>query len=170
MSAMSGWQLEPVEVREATPDPVPPRPSTLRGAVTLMVAGAVLAVVDAVVALVVWDRDDLEQRLASADINPGNLDGFVIIVLVVGFVGGLVAAGLWSLTAVGCSRGRGWARTWATVLGGLYAAVSLAGLAGAAFGPAGAYRLLKIAIAVAAVVLLWLPPSRAFFRTAATRR
>jgi len=134
-----------------------------------MVLGAVLAAVDATVKLVAWDRGDLERRLATADVEPGNLDGFVTIALVVGFVLGLVMAGVWIVNAVGCARGRGWARPWATVLGGLFVVVNLAALVRSELGLAWAYQLVRIAVAVAAAGLLWLPPSTAFFRTAATR-
>jgi hypothetical protein len=166
---VSGWRLDPVEVRTAEPDPVPPRPPTMRAAVALMVLGGVLAAIDATVTLVAWDRDALERRLSRGDVEPGNLDGFVTIVLVVGFVVGLVMAGVWILNAVGCARGRRGARTWATVLGGLFVVVNLVDLAGSAFGLAAAYQLVRIVVAVAAAGLLWLPPSTAFFRAAATR-
>jgi len=169
VSPPSGWQLPPVEVRQAPPDPVPPRPSTVRAAVALMVLGAVFAAVDVVVELVTFDRDDLERRLARGDVTPGDLDGFVVILLVVGSVLGLVMVGVWILNAVGSARGRGWARTWATVLGGIFVVVSLSALIGSSFGLADAFQLLRMVDAAAAVVLLWLPPSRAFFRAASTR-
>jgi hypothetical protein len=88
---------------------------------------------------------------------------------VVGFVLGLVMAGVWILNAVGCARGRRGARTWATVLGGLFVVVNLVDLAGSAFGLAAAFLLVRIVVAVAAAGLLWLPASTAFFRLAATR-
>ncbi|HEV7720365.1 MAG TPA: hypothetical protein VGO60_03735 [Iamia sp.] len=168
MSLPTGPNLAPVEVREATPERRPAdHPAPVRAAVVLMVLGAVLAAVDAVVKLLAWDRDDLEQRLDDAGISPGNLDGFLTIVRVVGFVGGLVVAGIWIGHAVACDRGRSWARPWATALAGIFLLMNLVDLGTAESALGVAYLALRTALAAAVVVLLWLPPSTAFFRAAA---
>jgi hypothetical protein len=169
VSLPPGPNLTPVEVRVAAADPVPPHPAPVRAAVALMGLGAVFAAADAVVRLVAWDRDELQRNLDAAGISPGNLEGFFTIVRVLGFGAGLAGAGLWVVHAVAAHRGRGWVRPWATALAVVFVLMNLANVGDA--GPLGlAYLGLRTVIAVAAVVLLRVPASTAFFRAAARPR
>lgn len=170
MSLPPGPNLAPVEQRVAPRDPLPPRPGAVRAAVALMAFGAALALADAVVTLVAWDRGDIEGSLQDAGIEPGDLDGFLTIVRVGGFAVGLVTAGLWVLHAVGAHRGRGWVRPWATVLAGMFVLSSLTDIAAAGSTLGFAYLMMRTVVAIVASAVLWLPSATVFFRAAARLR
>ncbi|HEX7134185.1 MAG TPA: hypothetical protein VF228_16530 [Iamia sp.] len=170
MSLPPGPNLAPVEVREAVPDPLPSRPATIRAATAAMVLGGVIAALDALVRLIAWDRDDLERSLDDAGITPGDLEGFFTIVRVVGFLGGLAVAATWFVHAVACDRGRRWVRPWAGALATIFVLMNLTNLTTTDSAAGLAYLVLRTAVAVAAVALLWLPPSTAFLRAAAKGR
>ena len=146
----------------AAPRGVPARPATMTAAVALMVAGAVLSAAEGVATHQLTDHVDARRRLADRGLT-GDLDRLADVSLVLALVFGLVAAVVWLVHAVACARGHRWARTSGTVLGVAFVLASIVALVGTGSGATVAHQLLRIAVAGGAVVLLWLPPSRAFF-------
>jgi hypothetical protein len=157
-------RLAPVEVRTlpAAPRLVPPRPTTMTAAVALMVVGAVLSASEGVATHQLTDHVDARRRLADRGLT-GDLDRLADLSLVLALALGLVAAGAWLVHALACARGHRWARTSGTVLGVLLVVASTVALVGAGSGATVAHQVLRIVVAGGAVVLLWLPPSTAFF-------
>ncbi|WP_028047267.1 hypothetical protein [Cellulomonas sp. URHE0023] len=145
------------------------RPSSVTRAVQLMYAGAALSLIGIVVA---WaTKNQLRDTLAesSPSLTPADVDTAVTIALVSATVVGLIAVGLWLWMAAANGAGKSWARIVATVLGGLGVVSTLFSLRSAT-GTSIALNLLSLVLAVAILVLLWLPASSAYFRARSASR
>jgi hypothetical protein len=150
---------------------VPRSARTVRAAVKLMYAGAVVSTVNlilllALIADVKVDHAILGYRLTAAQASRVNTPFITTWIL-----WDLVPIALWLWMARACGRGRNWARIVSTVLLGA-ATLNLTG----AFGPPG-FRLSLVPMiygpalpvlywlaGLAVVWLLWRPGSRAYFR------
>lgn len=170
MTSRPDRRLAPVEVRmvPAAPRVVPARPATMTAAVALMVVGAVVSAAEGVATHQLTDRVDARRRLADRGLT-GDLDHLADLTLVLALVLGVLSAVVWLVHAVAGARGHRWARASGTVLGALFVLASLAALVGAGSGATIAHQLLRIVVAGGAAVLLWLPPSTAFFRGTSAR-
>jgi hypothetical protein len=129
---------------------------TVRAAVRLMYAGAVvtaLSLIVAIVSLPYVGRSGATLRLAGRS-QP------LPLAITVGIVSGVVMIALWLWMARAISRGRNWARLLSTVLVGL-ATLHLFGNKGAV--PV-VFAVLMWLVGLAVVWLLWRPTSRAFFK------
>ena len=168
-----------------TPSPVrPPRPATVRAAFWLYLGIVVLIAVGAVLgAIAVTDPALLAE---ARDAGGGLLDDDAIrITLYVGMGVGIAVAvieiALYALFAGFLLRGAGWARVVLTVLSGLAVAGGLFTVLVAAIpgttrvstpisGLSTALDLLGAVVAAAAIVLMYLPPSNAWFRAVKAAR
>ncbi|MDR6684555.1 hypothetical protein J2Y41_000102 [Arthrobacter sp. 1088] len=92
----------------------------------------------------------------------GSLEGMRGGIVVAAIIGAIVSLGLYALVAFPVRKGKNWAR----ILGTVFAAISVLGLAGLfQFGATyGILQLLVILLGVAAIVLLYLPASAPYFR------
>ncbi|BCW46782.1 hypothetical protein [Arthrobacter sp. StoSoilB5] len=92
----------------------------------------------------------------------GSLEGMRGGIVVAAVIGAIVSLGLYALVAFPVRKGKNWAR----ILGTVFAAISVLGLAGLfQFGATyGILQLLVILLGVAAIVLLYLPASAPYFR------
>ncbi|MCG2623504.1 hypothetical protein LVY72_16525 [Arthrobacter sp. I2-34] len=112
----------------------------------------------------VWNdpafQDQLRQAAQGQDISSITPDLVAGMVGTMYIVGALIAAALYLLVAFGVKAGRNWAR----ILGTVFAVLSLVLLA---FGVLG---VLTFLLGAAAIVLLFLPVSSAFFKEAAARK
>ena len=146
--------------------PLPPRPGSVTTFVYLMVAGAVLQVIGAVIGFAGFDDavDDAVQDPAFSDAGLTGSDAEAIVettaaVTIIGST--VVAIALWLLFAWFVSRGMGWARIVGTVLGGINGALSLFALLGGGVGAL--LNLVFLAIIVGGLVVLWMPPTSQWF-------
>jgi hypothetical protein len=151
---------------------VPASAPTVRAAVRLMYAGAAVSTVNLILVLaVIGDvfayHAVLGHRLTAAQVS--NMTNTVAITLVI--VAGLVPIAMWLWMAQKNGQGRNWARILSAVLFAL-ATLDLTGaletpgiresLVPVVFGPT--IPVLTWLVGLAAVLLLWLPASGAFFK------
>jgi hypothetical protein len=150
--------------------PAPPREVLI--AFWLIIGAAVLNLVNSFVIAATANRiisdawndpafqDQLRQAAGGQDISSITPDMIAGAVGTMSVIFGLIAAGLYLLVAFGVKAGRNWAR----ILGTIFAVLSLAMLAQGVLG------VLTFLLGAAAIVLLFLPVSSAFFKEAAARR
>jgi hypothetical protein len=160
---------DPAQQGQWTPPPyqsVTPveQPSSVALAVKLMWVGAAISAVGIVVAF--FQRDELRDQLREADstLTSSELDTAVSVGLT--FVGiiGVISIALWIWMATTNGQGRSWARTVATVLGGLNVVFTALGFLGDQLTPLNvAFSILGIALAVTILVLLYRPESNQYF-------
>jgi hypothetical protein len=152
---------------------VPRSARTVRAAVKLMYAGALVSTVNLIILMaIIGDikryHAVLGHPLTTAQVSDVNT-GFVTLWI----VWCLVPIALWLWMAQACGRGRNWARIVSTVLFGV-ATLDLTGafswppgnnvsLAATVFGPT-IFPVLYWLVGLAVVWLLWRPASRAYFR------
>jgi hypothetical protein len=164
-----GDPADPAASQQWTPPPyrsveTVEQPATIRLAVRLMWIGAAISFIGIVVAFV--QRDELRDQFREADssLSSSELDTAVAAGLTFIGVIGVVAIGLWVWMATTNGQGRAWARTVATVLGGLNILFTLLGFLGDQLTPLNiAVSILTIALAAAILYLLYRPDSNAYY-------
>lgn len=142
----------------------PVRPASLLTAVKVMYAGAAVSLIQAVLYLTTENA----TRAAIAAKNPhlatSTLNTVAQAGVIVGAVGGLIAVVAFLGIARACRQGKNWARVTATVL----LVVALCGtaydLSSAVAQIVAIFNVVLSLMGFAAVVLLWLPTSGAYFR------
>jgi hypothetical protein len=133
-------------------------------AVRLMRLGAILAVLGLFIPLLQIDeiRDQIEEdnpSFTSDEVDAAVTGGIVFVVVIQ-----LAAAGLWLWMASANGQGKTWARTTATVLGGLNVLLIVIGLAaGNSTALSIVVSLVTLALAVTILVLLYKPESSRFY-------
>ncbi|RKT57898.1 hypothetical protein [Saccharothrix australiensis] len=134
-----------------------PVPKEVRVSFWIWIAGAVLSVVGSLYALTQRDEiaDVLRRQPNASELSPEQFDAAVTTSVLFAVVLGVVFAGLYVLFAFKARAGRNWARVVLTVLTAL-------GLLSTLFG-ASVSGLFTSLISVVAVVLLYLPNSKAYF-------
>lgn len=159
------------------------RPLTLTLAVAGLWLGALLSIATMVM---VFTMDTTEVRQMMIDsmeqqptYDPAVLDAesfadaFVPMIKVIGIASGLLSLGLWTWMAIINAKGRNWARITATVLGGLglmgqlstlgnLGANSAIGMQTAVGGGGIALTVVNVLLAIAILVLLWMPTTNAY--------
>lgn len=140
------------------------QPQSIRTAVRLMQVGAALSVLSILFTLV--QRDEIRDMIE--DENPSfttdEVDTAVSVGITLSIVGALIAAGLWLWMANSNAKGKTWARTTATVLGGINVLFTLINLAGGQLTGLGAvFTVVSLALAVTILVLLYRPDSNRFY-------
>jgi hypothetical protein len=147
----------------------------------LWVAAGLLFAVRTYVALA--DRQGLRDQVRQADstLTMQQVEAAVNGEIVLGVLFCAVIVALYVLVANKMLAGRSWARVLLTFFGVVFAVSGLLGLIGIAGGLAAAVgvsvdptevvlSVLGVAVDVAALVAMWLPPSSAYFRTVSTQR
>ena len=140
------------------------QPGPIRTAVMLMRLGAVLSAIGVLVTFLQTDaiRDAVEE--ADRSLSESDVDSVVAFTLGFAVVVGLVSIGLWLWMAAANGQGKRWARTVATVLGGISIVLTLL-----SFSQDGTTTLnvvvSLVSLALAAVILwmLWRPESTAYY-------
>jgi len=144
------------------------RPSSVTRAVQLMYVGAALSIIGIIVAWATKSQLHDQVAKASPSLTPDEVDTAVTVSLGLATVVGLVAVGLWLWMASANGAGKSWARIVATVLGGLGVVSTLFALT-TATGTTVALQVISLLLAIAILVLLWLPASSAYFRARSAR-
>lgn len=144
--------------------PAMARPPTIVRACQLMVVGAVLSAIGALVSALSAGtvRDALEDD-ASVDLTADQIDTYVTVSVVGGIVFGLIAVGLWLWMARANGQGKDWARIVASVLGGLNILSTLLALAQGATPLSLVMSAIGLALAGYILWLLWRPESTHYY-------
>ncbi|MGW4242984.1 hypothetical protein [Nocardia sp. NPDC004722] len=146
----------------------PRRPQTVTYAFYLMLAGAVLTVVSVLYGLTQLSHVREQAHEAShGNLTDSQIDMIVTVTLVTTMVFSAISIGLWIWMAFMNRAGRNWARVTGTVFFGLYTLSMLFTLF-SANATAGSIVLSVVTwlVALAAVILLWIKQSSAYFRPA----
>jgi hypothetical protein len=149
------------------PEPPPPPPSIVN-AVKLMYAGAGIAVVDAIVAIVTRHaiKTIIEQR--NPAFTPSQVNAATGAAVGVVIVLGLVGAGLWLWMAWANNHGRGWARVLSTIFFAIATLGVFLSFAQAATVIGRILGIIQWAVGLAAIVLIWRRQSSDYY--AATKQ
>lgn len=151
------------------------QPPSIRLAVRLMYVGAVLSVLEIVIA---WTtRNQLHDRIVDSlrntdrTLTAHQVDSLVTVSLAVATVLGLAGVGLWIWMATENGAGRSWARVVATVLGGLNVLSLLTTVgAGRSSAVSTVASLVSLVLSVVILVLLWRRESGEFYRARSAGR
>ena len=144
------------------------RPSSVAAAVGLMYAGAASAVLNTIVGSAAVYRVEHNKLEALPSVTQNWLSVGPALDATVTIFFGLVGTGLWLWMAHANKNGRSWARILSTVLFAVLTLGLLLSLHNDPVIAARATALTQWALALAALVLLWVAPSNAYF--AAMRR
>lgn len=150
------------------PGPRPAKPTSVRLAVILMWVGAALSLINMLTALAL--QGEVRALVAAEftrqglEATPEMVDASVTAGLVIAGLSGLLGAGLWILNAVFCSRGATWSRILGTVLGGVYLLSAVFTLTQPSPALSKLVVGLTMALALAAIVMLWVKTSNDWFR------
>lgn len=141
------------------------QPQSISLAVRLMQVGAVLSVVGILFSFL--QRDEIRDQIAE-DADPpmtsDELDTAVAAGLGFAVVIGLIGVAVWLWMAHTNGQGKTWARTTATVLGGLNVLFTLVGVAmGQATALSLAASVVGLALAVTILILLYRPDANRFY-------
>jgi hypothetical protein len=145
------------------------QPSSMRTAVMLMRAGAVVSLIGIVVTLLTLAtlKDDIRSSLAhnSPTYTQSDVDTFYKTAVALSVILGLVAIGLWLWMASMNGKGRSWARIVATVLGILNVLSFLSTVTvGNATASSLVFALVNVVIGVTTLVFLYRPESTAYYK------
>jgi DMSO/TMAO reductase YedYZ heme-binding membrane subunit len=141
----------------------PAPPAAVLNAVKVMYAGAAVSVIHAIAYLVTENATKAAISNKYPNWPAGTLNTVTHVGVIIGAIAGLIAAALFIWIARSCRNGKNWARVTGTVfffiaiLGTIYDLVSAEATITAIL------NFLNLAIGLAAVVLLWLWRSNAFF-------
>jgi len=138
-------------------------PKSILNAVKLMYVGAALSVLGVILGFATAGaiEDDLRQQnpgFTDAEIDAGMnfVIGFTVVIALIG-------AALWIWMAIMNKKGRSWARTVATVLGGLNILFTLLSFAQGASGASLISNLISLALAGGILFLLYRPESSDYY-------
>jgi len=141
------------------------QPKSIRLAVRLMYVGAAFSLINILASFLQTDeiRDGIRDA-ASDPMTESELDSAVTAVLTIAGIVGVIAIGLWIWMATTNGQGKAWARTTATVLGGLNVLFTLIGFVGGQLTPlAVGVSLISIGLAVSIIVLLFRPDASRYY-------
>lgn len=158
------YQPYPCGGRSATTPPRPPTPPSVRTAVKLMYAGAVVSAVSLIVGLV--DIGGLKGALRASHpgLSAGQVNATVDLFVVSVLASGIIGIGLWLWMAWANGRGRNWARVTGTVFFAIETIELLSTAAAVNTVIGEVLTVLTWLIGLAAVVMLWRRQSRPYFR------
>ena len=141
-----------------------PTPTTVRIALVLMLLGALAALVGVVVTLTSIDHIRGLFEATVPKLDPDEVRGATMVSVIQQVVFNVVRAAVWVVLAVFVRQGRGWARVVATLVAVLGIALTLRGIGGGEDLAPMVVGWVQIACGALAVILIWLPPSMAWFR------
>jgi hypothetical protein len=140
------------------------QPQSILTAVRLMYCGAALQVIGIVLTLI--QRDEIRDKIIENDstLSKDEVDSALAAGLAFAVILGFVGAGLWVWMAVANGQGKNWARTTATVFGGLNVLFTLIGLGMGQSTPMQiVMSLIGLALAVTILILLYRPDANRFY-------
>lgn len=154
---------------------VPEPPKSILNAARLMYVGAALSAIGVLLTLLGGDaiRDAIEESngVSGPALTQDQIDAAVSLTIAFTSVIGLGAVGLWLWMASANKKGRSWARTVATVLGGLNILLSLGTLALASSTTVTTLiNLVSLALAVGILWLLYRPESTRYYAAVSGQR
>jgi ABC-type transport system involved in cytochrome bd biosynthesis fused ATPase/permease subunit len=160
---------DPAQQNQWAPPPYQPvtpieQPKSLRTAVYLMWVGAAISAIGILVAFT--QSDELRDQINEADtsLTADELDTAVAVGLTFVGVIGVISIALWLWMAATNAQGKTWARTVATVLGGLNVVFTALGFLGDQLTPLNVvFSIFGIALAVTILVLIYRPESNAYY-------
>ena len=153
----------------------PPAPRTVQNAFYLMLAGAGLTLIGAIIGLTQTSTIRDTIRTQHPDYSSTKVDSAVHAGVAFAAVFGLIEVGLWVWMAFANRSGKNWARITATVFFGI-SCLSIIGLLAASAGGSGPFSAQKASgigvtlgvitwiVGLAAIVLLWNKQSRPYFK------
>jgi hypothetical protein len=148
------------------PEPAPrgELPTSLKTAVRLMYAGAVVNAISFILGLVTLGsvRHDLEKRYPNY--STAKINTAVHFEIVVVIVAGIIGVGLWLWMGWANKNGKSWARITGTVFFGLYTLDLILVAAGNSNSISTVFAIVTWLIGLAAVIMLWRRDSSAYYR------
>lgn len=156
--------IEYPQAAQALTDSRPPVPASVGNAVLAMYAGAVAAAAHAVIFLVTVSALKTAIRQKHPTLSPSALNTNTNIAVIVGTVAAFLAALCFVWIARSCRAGKNWAR----ITGTVFFAIAILGTPYQLINPhttlSPVFVLIENLAGLAAVVLLWLGASSAYFR------
>ena len=144
----------------------PPLPSSLRTAVRLMWAGAVVSGLSLILNLATLGTLRTSLRRNDPSLTAAQIHNFEVYIVAVP----AVTLALWIWMALANRAGKGWARIAGTVLFGIATLLLAIGLALTGAGAGEAVFILTWLIGLGAVIMLWRRESSEFFAAQRERR
>jgi len=141
----------------------PAVPASVRRAVKVMYAGAVVCVIHAIVYLVTAADAKAAVAQKYQHLSAGGVNTVTHIIVIAGIVGSLIGAVLFAWIARSCRDGKNWARVTGTVVLVIAALGALRDLTQAETAVNLAFIFAECLIGLAAVVLLWRRDSNGYF-------
>jgi hypothetical protein len=153
----------------------PPTPQTVQNAFYLMLAGAGLTLIGAIIGLTEISKVRDTIATQNPTFTTTQVDNAVHAGVAIGAVVGLIEIGLWLWMAFANRSGKNWARITATVFFGI-SCLSVIGLLAASSGGSGMFSAEKASgigvvigiitwlVGLAAIILLWNKQSRPYFK------
>jgi hypothetical protein len=141
----------------------PPVPSQVANAVKVMYVGAATSIIGIIIDILTVNATKTAIERRSRHLTTSQLNASQHALIAGFIVGGLIGAVAWIIVARNCQGGKNWARITGTVL---FAVVTIDTIVGLTAPLAGAVKIWGVVVwlvGLAAVVLLWQPPSTQFF-------
>jgi hypothetical protein len=138
-------------------------PRSVRTAVKIMYAGAVVSVLHAVVYVATQGADKAAIERRYRHMPAGTVDTLTHVTVIAGVIVGLLGAVLFAWVARSCQSGRNWARVTASVLAVLGVLAAVYDLVSPRAVAVTVVSFVVCLIGLAAVVLLWRGSSSAYF-------
>lgn len=148
--------------------PVEP-PKSILNAVKLMYVGAALSVIGLILGFATAGSVEDELRRQNPDFTEAEIDAAVTFGIVFAALIGLIGVALWIWMAIMNKKGRSWARTVATVLGGLNIVFTLIGFSQGGSAASMISNVISVALAAAILYLLYRPESSEYYAAQSRR-
>jgi hypothetical protein len=146
------------------PEPVRQEPpSSVKTAVKLMYAGAVINALSLIISLATVGSLKSTLHKAAPSLTPSQLHSYEVFFVTITVVSGVIGIGLWVWMARANQAGKSWARITGTVFFGIYTLLLLLGIARAGAAASTLVSILTWLIGLGTVILLWRRESSAYF-------
>jgi hypothetical protein len=141
------------------------QPQSIANAVKLMYVGAGISLLG--ILFTVLQKNSIRDQVRDdyPSYSQDKVDSTVSSVIAFAIIGGLIGAGIWLWMANTNGKGKTWARTVATVLGGLNVLFALLGLGMGQSTPLSTVvSLISVVLAATILYLLYRPESNQYYR------
>jgi hypothetical protein len=146
------------------PEPVQQEPpSSVKTAVKLMYAGAVINALTLIIGLATIGSLRSTLHKAAPTLTSSQLHAYEVFFLTITVVSGVLGVGLWLWMARMNKAGKSWARITGTVLFAIYTLLLLLGIARAGAAASTLVSILTWLIGLGTVILLWRRESSEYF-------
>ena len=152
-------------VPEPVPEPVQQEPpSSVKTAVRLMYAGAVVNALSLIIFLATIGSLRSAVHRAAPTLTPSQLHSYEVFFVTVTVASGVIGIALWLWMAFMCKAGKNWARITGTVFFGIDTLLTVDSLVRAGAAATLVVNILGWLVGLGAVILLWRKDSSAFFK------